>query len=53
MDYLNNFVTAFVDDLIIYSKNEAEHEKHVKMVLERLHAVGLQVSIKKCEFHIT
>ena len=53
MDYLDNFITAFVDDLIIYSKNETEHEKHVKMVLERLHAAGLQASIKKCKFHIT
>ena len=53
MDYLNNFVTAFVDDLIIYSKNETEHEKHVKMVLERLCAAGLQASIKKCKFHVT
>ena len=53
MDYLDNFVTAFVDDLIIYSKSETEHEKHVKMVLERLCAAGLQVSIKKCEFHVT
>ena len=53
MDYLDNFVTAFVDDLIIYSKNETEHEKHVKMVLERLRAAGLQASIKKCEFHVT
>ena len=34
MDYLDNFITAFVDDLIIYLKNETEHEKHVKMVLE-------------------
>ena len=53
MDYLDNFVTAFVDDLIIYSKNETEHEKHVKMVLKRLRAAGLQASIKKCEFHVT
>ena len=53
MDYLDNFVTAFVDNLIIYSKNETEHEKHVKMVLERLCAAGLQASIKKCKFHIT
>ena len=34
MDYLDNFVTAFVDNLIIYSKNKTEHEQHVKMVLE-------------------
>ena len=34
MDYLDNFVTAFIDNLIIYSKNETEHEKYIKMVLE-------------------
>ena len=53
MDYLDNFVTAFINDLIIYSKNETEHEKYIKMVLEWLCAAGLQVSIKKYEFHIT
>lgn len=53
MDYLDEFVTAFVDDLLIYSKNAAEHEIHVKKVLERLRAAGLQASINKCEFHVT
>ena len=53
MDYLDNFITVFVDDLIIYSKNETEHEKHIKMVLEQLYTTGLQASIKKYEFHIT
>jgi len=53
MDYLDDFVTAFVDDLLIYSRNAAEHEIHVKKVLERLRAAGLQASIKKCEFHVT
>ncbi|BCR85209.1 uncharacterized protein ACHE_20667S [Aspergillus chevalieri] len=53
MDYLDDFVTAFVDDLLIYSKNAMEHELHVKKVLERLRAAGLQASIKKCEFHVT
>ena len=53
MDYLDDFVTAFVDDLLIYSKDAVEHELHVKKVLERLRAAGLQASIKKCEFHVT
>ena len=53
MDYLDDFVTAFVDDLLIYSKDVVEHELHVKKVLERLRAAGLQASIKKCEFHVT
>jgi hypothetical protein len=53
MDYLDNFMTAFVDDILIYSDNEIEHQEHVKKVLERLRAAGLQASIKKCEFSVT
>lgn len=52
MDYLDNFVTAFVDDLLIYSSNELEHKMHVQKVLERLRAAGLQASLEKCEFHV-
>ena len=53
MDYLDEFVTVFVDDLLIYSENELDHEMHVKKVLEQLQMAGLQASIKKCEFHVT
>lgn len=53
MDYLDDFVTAFVDDLLIYSQNAVEHEIHVKKVLEQLCTAGLQASIKKCEFNVT
>ena len=41
IDYLDNFVIAFVDDLIIYLKNKTEHEKYIKMILEQLCAAGL------------
>ena len=47
MDYLDVFMTAFIDDLLIYSDNEIEHEAHVKKVLERLREAGLQGSIEK------
>lgn len=53
MDMLDEYVTAFVDDLLIYSANEAEHELHVKTVLTRLRAAGLQASLHKCDFHVT
>jgi hypothetical protein len=36
MDYLNKFVVLFIDDILIYSQNEEEHEEHLKMVLQRL-----------------
>jgi hypothetical protein len=53
MDYLDDFLTAFIDDLLIYSNNKLEHEEHVKKVLTRLREAGLQASISKCEFHVT
>ena len=53
MDCLDDFLIAFVDDLLIYSDNELEHEAHVKKVLERLREAGLQAAIHKCEFHVT
>lgn len=53
LEYLDDFCTAYLDDILIYSDNEAEHEMHVKMVLQRLREAGLQVDIKKTEFHVT
>jgi len=51
-DYLDEFCTAYLDDILIYSDNELEHQVHVKKVLERLRNAGLQVDIKKCEFGV-
>jgi hypothetical protein len=52
-DYLNNFCTAYLDDILIYLDNELEHKQHVKKVLERLRYAGLQIDLKKCEFYVT
>ena len=35
-DYLDDFYTTYLDDILIYSSNELEHEKHVRKVIERL-----------------
>ena len=40
-NYLNKFYTAYLDDILIYSDNELEHQVHVKKVLERLRNAGL------------
>ena len=53
IDYLDNFCIAYLDDILIYSESEAEHIRHVRKVLERLRQAGLQVDIKKSEFHVT
>ena len=50
-DALNDYVTTYLDDVLIYSKTKAEHIKHVREVLQHLQKAGLQVDISKCEFH--
>jgi hypothetical protein len=41
MEYLDMFVVVFVDDILIFSKTEEEHEKHLRMVLEKLRSYQL------------
>ena len=52
MDYLDTFVVIFIDDILIYSKSEAEHEVHLKLVLQRLREHQLYAKFSKCEFWI-
>jgi transposase InsO family protein len=53
MGYLDDFCSAYVDDILIFSATEEEHKVHVRRVLERLREAGLQADLKKCEFHVT
>ena len=52
-NYLDDFCTAYLDNIMIYSANELEHQEHVCKVLLRLREAGLQVDIRKSEFHVT
>jgi len=40
-EYLDDFYTAYLDDILIYSENPKEHEIHVHKVLEKLRLAGL------------
>uniref|UniRef100_A0A8C6M5V1 Gypsy retrotransposon integrase-like protein 1 n=1 Tax=Nothobranchius furzeri TaxID=105023 RepID=A0A8C6M5V1_NOTFU len=51
-DYLNQFVTVYLDDILIFSRSPAEHRQHVKCVLQRLLENRLYVKAEKCEFHV-
>jgi Reverse transcriptase (RNA-dependent DNA polymerase) len=51
-EYLDEFCTAYLDDILIYSDSRKEHTSHVRVVLERLRTARLQIDIKKCEFSV-
>nr|GFC49072.1 putative reverse transcriptase domain-containing protein [Tanacetum cinerariifolium] len=50
--YLDKFVIVFIDDILIYSKNQKEHEEHLKAILELLKKEELYAKFSKCEFWI-
>ncbi|GJT59300.1 putative nucleotidyltransferase, ribonuclease H [Tanacetum coccineum] len=49
-EYLDKFVIVFIDDILVYSKSEEEHEQHLRIVLEILRQKKLYVKFLKCEF---
>jgi len=50
MEYLNSFVVVFIDDILVYSKNEEEHEEHLRLVLQKLRENQLYAKFSKCKF---
>jgi hypothetical protein len=52
-EYLDKFVVVFVDDILIFSKTTEEHEKHLRMVLEKLISNKLYTKFSKCVFWLT
>ncbi|KAA0047001.1 ty3-gypsy retrotransposon protein [Cucumis melo var. makuwa] len=49
-EFLDTFLIVFIDDILIYSKTEAEHEEHLRMVLQTLRDNKLYAKFSKCEF---
>ena len=47
---LDMFVIVFIDDILIYSKTDLEHEEHLRKVLTTLREHKLYVKFSKCEF---
>ena len=51
--YLDQFVVVFIDDILVYSKNESDHEQHLRIVLETLQSHKLYAKFSKCEFWLS
>jgi hypothetical protein len=50
MPELDKFVVVFIDDILVYSKNEDEHAEHLHIVLQRLRDHRIYAKLSKCEF---
>ena len=51
--FLDNFLLIFIDDILIYSKNQEEHKEHFRIVLEMLRKHQLYAKFSKCDFFKT
>jgi hypothetical protein len=50
MEYLDKFVVVFINDILVYSRSEEEHEEHLHLALQKLWEHRLYVKLSKCEF---
>ncbi|XP_019236698.1 PREDICTED: uncharacterized protein LOC109216929, partial [Nicotiana attenuata] len=48
--YLDMFVIVFIDDILVYSRSQEEHEQHLRVVLQTLKDSQLYAKFSKCEF---
>jgi hypothetical protein len=52
MEYLDKFFMVFIDDILIYSKNDSDHEEHLRLVLQKLRDNQLYAKYSKCDFSL-
>ena len=52
-EYLDEFIIAYLDNIIIYSNSEKEHFQYIEWVLQRLADKKMLVAIEKYKFHTT
>ena len=46
----SDFTMAYLDDIMIFSKNESEHLKHIEIIFQKLKEAGLKLKESKCDF---
>jgi hypothetical protein len=50
MEYLDQFVVVFIDDILVYSQIEEAREDHLRLVLQKLRDNQLHAKFSKCDF---
>jgi hypothetical protein len=50
MEYLDKFVAVFINDILVYSRSEAEHEEPLRLAWQKLRGNRLYAKFSKCEF---
>jgi hypothetical protein len=53
MEYLDKFVVVYIDDSLVYSEIEEEHDEHLRLVSEKLRSNQLYAKFSKCELWLT
>ena len=48
--FLNRFMIVFIDDILVYSRNEEEHTLHLRLILQTLREHQLYAKFSKCKF---
>uniref|UniRef100_A0A1S4AP53 RNA-directed DNA polymerase homolog n=1 Tax=Nicotiana tabacum TaxID=4097 RepID=A0A1S4AP53_TOBAC len=48
--YLDSFVIVFIDNILVYSRSQEDHEQHLRIVLQILREKKLYAKFSKCEF---
>ena len=49
-EYIDDFVQVYLDDILLFSTTEYEHEHHLRLLFQKLREHKLQAKLKKCEF---
>jgi hypothetical protein len=50
IEYLDKFVAVFINDILVYYKNEKEYKEHLHLVLQKLRDHRLYAKLSKCVF---
>jgi hypothetical protein len=50
VEYLDKFVVVFIDDTLVHSRSEEEHEEHLRLALQKLQKHRLCAKLSKCDF---